>query len=327
MRARWRLAVAAGLVVFAVCAASEQQPVRVGLTAKLFWLEGARETLAQTQLIADKVGPEIGRSVKVQEAKEKGPGALADALAAGSYDFVLTDGLGYVRLRREFQRRARLSGGEPRTLCRIAGLCIPPNPDEDEAAAGTVNALILTRMDPALSTLADLRGKRFVYGPLSEDDCSMLFLEGLLRKLGAKSKEEFFGSVNRLSCEDACFIALLRGTADVTCVSEEKRKAKEMVIGGEMKLQTVESSRPYAAYVYFCLEGQVDPQLASRMRAELMVFHETAEGRGLLSPFKVKRFSPLSADSIAVIEEMIQAAEPAADRERAEPGRAGAPGS
>ena len=100
-----------------------------------------------------------------------------------------------------------------------------------------------------------------------------------------------------------------------------------LAAGGEMKLQTVESSRLYAAHVCFYLEGQVDPQLASKVRAELMVFHETAEGRGLLSPFKVKRFSPVSSDAIAVIEEMVQAAEPDADRERAEPGRAGAPGS
>jgi ABC-type phosphate/phosphonate transport system substrate-binding protein len=293
----------------AVCGGAQEHPVRVALTTKLFWLETANDILAQAQLVADKVSRDVQCTMTVEQPKPEDPASLVDALESGRYDFVFSNGLDYVRAQEELERRARADGTAPQKLLPVAGLCLPPSPDENEATAGTTRALVLVRRDSGISDIAGLKGKRFIYDPLSQDDCSMLFLQGLLRKQGTGGVEQFFGSVKRLSCEDACFIALQRGSADATCLTEEKLKAKDMVIGGEMRLLTIEASKPYAAYVCFYMEGKQDARFVEQLRAELLAFHQTAEGRALLARFNAKRFTSVPDDSVLVIRDMIQAAE------------------
>ena len=309
MRAIQSLAVMLGLGVCVACAGAQEQTVHVALTKKVFWLEAARDVLPQAQLMAEKVGESIHRTIVAQEAKDTSLGSLADALASGDYDFVICDGLDFVMLQQEFQKRARLDGTRARTLRAIAAVSMPP--EAEGAAAGTTCALLVTRKDPALRAVADVRGKRLVYAPNAETDCSMLYLAGLLRKEGAKSKEEFFGSVKRLSCEDACLIALQRGSADVICISEEKLLAKQMVAGPfTNNLWRLASSKPYAGFVCFHVEGLVAPKLVNDFRTELMEMHKTAEGAKLLEMFNVRSFVPVSAQSFTPIEEMVRAAEP-----------------
>lgn len=134
----------------------------------------------------------------------------------------------------------------------------------------------------------------------------MLFLDDLVRKEGFAGKEGFFASVKRLSCEDACLISMSRGSADVTCLPESMLLAKLLVTGSELKdVKSLETSAPYANYLCFYVEGQVDQPLADRIRQELLALHQTPEGAKLLQMFHVVRCGPVVGDVTSPIEQLV----------------------
>jgi ABC-type phosphate/phosphonate transport system substrate-binding protein len=166
--------------------------------------------------------------------------------------------------------------------------------------------LVLVRKGLKADSFAELRGTRLVYGPSSEQDVSMIYLQGLLQGQGVAGKKGFFKSAKRLSCEDACFVSLQRGNADVTCITEERLDAKTLVAGNVFNyVRILNRSDPCAAYAFLYVRGQAEEDLVRKMRRELMRLHETTKGRSLLDMFRVRSFVELPEASFVPIERLL----------------------
>jgi ABC-type phosphate/phosphonate transport system substrate-binding protein len=301
MRALGILALVLALLPLATDGQESRKPIHFVLTKKVFMDDVAKDVLPQAQLAADKVGERIGQRIVVEESSDQ-IADLLEGLKSAQVEFVVSDGLDYVRL-----KLGRMGPGislPPLNVRALAAVAMPPDPKE--LPTGCTRAAVITRNLANINSPQDLRGKRFVYGPRSEADCSMVFLNSFLSQHGLGTKEQVFSSVRRLSCEDACLIALQRGSADVTCVSEIVVLAKTVVVGDMGKdIQSRWLSGPYPAYVCFYMEGAVEPHLAMRMREELLRLHESPEGRKLLEMFHVKQFVPVEEDAFGPLELLV----------------------
>jgi ABC-type phosphate/phosphonate transport system substrate-binding protein len=306
-QARDLVCIAAVLLV--AVAQADEAPVRIALTKKVFWLSEPRDVIPQAQLVGNEIGGRIDRQVIVEDRGEDIMETM-EALRSGQVQFVVSDGLDFVRL-----KLGKLAPGvtvRPMEVRVLAVVASPP--DDEQLGQGRTRALVVARNDPAIEGIADLRGKRLVYGPQSEKDCSMVFLQTLVRSQGSPQVKDFFGSARRLSCEDACLISLQRGSADVTCLPESIFLAKALVSPEISKLvRPIPGgvSEPYPGFLCFYLEGKVNEQLVHDMREELLALHRRPEGRKLMEMFHVKYFARLPEEAVHPIEEIIERAEPA----------------
>lgn len=310
MRLVGRIAFLVALLAAGDIGRAEEPPVRVVLTRNLFWLDEAEDVERVAQLIGDMIGREIKRTVLVEAHRGRTTDIgkhLADIrkdLEAGK--IVVSDGLDFVRLKLgRIRPGVATSALDVRALMALA---VPRQVAVDEIPACT-SALVVTSRNPRVRGVADLRGKRLIYSPRTEWDFSMLFLETLVRReSGGANKEEFFESVRRLSCDDACFITLQRDRSNeyVTCIPDIVYRAKSVVAGGLTdRLQRVEASEPYAAYACFYLKGKVREELVKDLRDALLALHEDPRGSELLTMIKVDRFLPFAEEYTEAIEELV----------------------
>jgi len=293
------------ILAAAIFAPASEGPINFALSEKLFWHNKPEDVLPQAQLVCNEIGKRINRTLSV-EAGVESIVDIRDSLTSGAVQFVFSDGLDFVRL-----RTGQIAPGAvapPLKVRAIATVVSPP--DERSADIGCTRATVMAKNDPGIRSFADLKGKRFVYSRRTEMDFSMLFLEELIRKQGFAKKEDFFGSVKRLSCDDACLICLERGSADATCLPEVVLLAKELVAGKTLRdLKRLEASDPYANYLCFYLEGKVEEGVAARIQQELLTLHERPEGAKLLQIFHVSRCGPVRDNATVVIEQILQPAQ------------------
>ena len=295
-------------VLLAVCTAVQaaDEPVVMVLNKKVFIMNRPEDVMPQAQEVADMVGERIGRKLIMKTCSEDISSVLDD-LKSGGVQFVWSDGLDFARL-----KLGKLAPGVVTTPLQVAILVASTAPvDIRGQKPGFSRTVVLVRNDPKITSIADLKGKRLVYGRLSEMDCSMLFLENALHDQGVAKKEGFFGNVRRLSCEDACLISLQRGSADVTCMVEDTFFGKTTVapsLANDFKV--LQGSEFYPAYVCFYLKDKVPADLVEKMRAQLMELHQTTKGRMLMDIFTVRQFVAMPEDSMKPVEKLLSAVAP-----------------
>ena len=311
------LLVAAMLSVTGTIAHAAEEPIRIALTKKTFvMINDPNEVTPLAQQVADEVGEKIGREILVEawdeRAEGKAPaglragqvGRITEYLRSGKARFVISDGLDFVRL-----KLGKLEGGgtcKPLDVRMLVGVDVPSDTKKDKR--GHTRALVIVRKGSGIRNFADLKGKRLAYGPQAERDFSMTFLESLVRQSGVAKKEDFFGSVKRMCSDDASYICLLRKSVDVICITEELWLGKSLTEPAILNLTTkLCASDPYAAFVFFYLEGKVDKNLAQKMRKELLQVHETTKGRTVLKQFAVSQFVPIDEGDVKPIERLLRA--------------------
>jgi ABC-type phosphate/phosphonate transport system substrate-binding protein len=307
MRSVLRLCVAAA-VLLAVWTAAQaaDEPIRMVLNKKVFIMNRPEDVMPQAQEVADMVGERIGRKIIVQSCDEEISSVLDD-FKSGKVQFVFSDGLDLARL-----KLGKLAPGVVTTPLDVSILvgCAAPV-DRGGQKPGFSRAVVLVRNDSKIMSIADLKGKRLVYGRLSEMDYSMVLLKNALHDQGVAKKEQFFGNVRRLSCEDACLISLQRDSADVTCMVEDTLLAKTAVatsLAGDFKI--LQASEFYPAYVCFYLKDKVPADLVEKLRAQMMELHQTVKGRMMMDVFMVRQFVALPEDSTKLMEKLLNVVEP-----------------
>jgi len=275
----------------------QEKPVHFALTKGVFRVFSAEDVIPQAQLIADKVGREIGRPVLIAKRGYELPDVIEE-LRSGKLHFVLGGGIDFVRL-----KSGKFSRGvteKPIDVRPVAAVATP-----GEKTVGRYRALILVRRGSNINSMADLKGKRFAYSPLAE--AGLLLVEKLVRKQGYGSLNEFFGRMRRMTVEDCCLIALQHGGADVTCVADYILGAKELLgQNAQRTMKRLDQSPLYVAWVCFYRQGNVSDKLVEQMREQLLDLHHTPEGVKLLQNCRVSRFAPVELKDLMGLEELLQ---------------------
>jgi ABC-type phosphate/phosphonate transport system substrate-binding protein len=298
------------------------EPVRIFLTKKAFPFDKPADIEPQLALIADEIGRRIGRTLVVDTGSElESVEQVREDLTSGVAQFVITDGLDFVQL-----RSGKFGAGyAPLKVRPVAAVVWPPDNEGQKPAAGYTRAVVLTRKDLGLRTFADLRHKRLVFGPRTEEDSSMLFLDTLVQAEGSGRKEDFFGTSVRADCEDAALISLLNDKADATCMIEEILQAKQLVCPALDKQLNIafRASEPFPAYTCLYLDGKVDADLVQQIRGELLILHKRATGKKLLEMFQVRRFVEVEESGFDYLEQLLKQYVEARDRASAVGGNEG----
>jgi ABC-type phosphate/phosphonate transport system substrate-binding protein len=277
-------------------AAVRDEPIRVVLTRKTYTMEQPEDVIAAAREIADDLGRRVGRTVLVQEARSNELKHLAEDLANGSVHIVVSDALDYVRLKRGAPER---QGGYPALDVRpMAVPVFPPDMPDQKPGPGYTRAVVITRRGldaggTSKLTFGDLRGKRFVFCAATEDDLSMVQLAALVREQGCAATSEFFSSIERVECDDACLLYVLNGQADVTCFPESVLQAKTLVAGPKfLELLNADFvvSDPYPASLVFYLQGQLREDVVQDITRELLHVHERPATAQACDQINVRRF-------------------------------------
>ena len=289
------------VLTLAPSARADEQPLRFVLMEKIFWYNDPEDVVPVAQEVGNEIGRQVGREITV--AHWDGHVAdLAMELDSGSVHFVFSNALDFVRLKCGLLApgvRAR-----PLAVRPVAAIVSP-----GDTRPSFTRAVVVVAEHASVSTFADLKGKRFAYGPLSEGSFGMLFLESLVRSEGYERKQDFFGTVRRMSCDDACLIALRRGKADATVMPEATLGAKELVAGKKLNLPRVAASEEFQGFLCFYLEGKVSRELADQIQTELLRIHETPEGARLLQLFHVERLVEPAPGGTQAVERLLKASE------------------
>lgn len=160
-------------------------------------------------------------------------------------------------------------------------------PEKD--GVSTYEGYIFTRRDSGIKSIADLKGKSFVYVS-TKTSAGYLYPVYLLKASGYDPKT-FFGRSSFVDRQDLAVLAVLNGDAQAGAAKnttynelakENPRINKEMII-----LTTSSVKFPEQAFV---VQKSLDPSLAGKLKRVLLDMDKNPEGKEVLNKLKADRY-------------------------------------
>lgn len=229
-------------------------------------LVSPRLCAADYRVLVHKLGSTLGRSVDVVFGRTHRQ--TLELLKGGSVDLALVGGGSYaaaLKGRRAFGLAIARSGGASRRA-----------------------ALLVVRASSSFRSLAELRGKRFAFGPSSSHG-SYRFPMALLAAEGSRA-EHFFGGQTFVESADRALLALQRGTIDATALSgfvyDYLAARRGPLVAG---LRVIARSAPYANPGFM---ASPRTRLATRRRWQqaLLALHTRPAALNALQQVGIERF-------------------------------------
>ncbi len=170
----------------------------------------------------------------------------------------------------------------------------------DLGGRSTYHGLIFVRQDSGIRTMADMRGKRFVFVDKATTAGYLLPLDFFLRH-GVRDYTKFFGETYFSGTHEDAIYDVLNGRADVGAAKDTvlERLAR---LDPRMKtdLMVLETS-PEVPENGLAVRAGLDEGLRRELQRTLLTMHEDPEGRAVLEQFGAQRFIPTSEEDYAPV--------------------------
>lgn len=269
------LSVALVLLVVAVGAVhADETPLAFGIFPR--W--NAQTTVRDFTPLATLLGQELGRPVRIETDKDFD--SFMNRVYARKFDLVHLNQLQYVQAHQRAGYRA------------IAKMC--------DNTSCTIKAVIVTRRDTAISTVADLRGRIIAFADPGAM-VSHVLAKSLLREQGLKPAQ--YSTIFARNPPNA-LLAVYNAEADAAGVGEsvlQREEIKQLIDLNQLRILT--QSRPIP-HLPIAVSSDLDRTIAQRVQRILTGLAKRPEGRRILGQIGIDRFEAADDREYAVVRKL-----------------------
>ena len=242
--------------------ADSGEPLRLGIFPRYNYTE----TLKGFTPLAEHLARALDRRVEIETASDFS--TFWQAVAARRYDIVHFNQYHYIKAHRELRYEV------------IA--------HNREGGSDTIKGALLVRRDSGIERLADLKGKRILFGGGRDAMQAYILTTYLLRRAGLKPGDyvELF-AINPPNA----VIATYQRHADAAGAGDRSLAmpvVTEHINTEEMKLLAVSEA---VAHLPWAVKAELDPALRQRIRAALLALNDNESGRAVLAAAKLTGFA------------------------------------
>lgn len=248
------------------------------LTFGIFPRWNAQTTVRDFTPLAVLLSQELGRPVQVETDKDFD--SFMNRVFARKFDIVHLNQLQYLQAHQKAGYQA------------IAKIC--------DNASCTIRAVIVTRRDTGILTVADLRGKIIAFADPSAM-VSHVLAKSLLREQGLKTAH--YTTIFARNPPNA-LLAVYNAEADAAGVGEsvpQREEIKQLVDFNQ--LQILAQSRPIP-HLPIAVSGDLDRTLAQRIQQILTGLAKRPEGRRILDQIGIDRFEAADDREYSVVRKL-----------------------
>jgi phosphonate transport system substrate-binding protein len=242
--------------------ADSGEPLRLGIFPRYNYTE----TIKSFTPLAEQLARTLGRRVEIETASDFP--TFWQAVAARRYDIVHFNQYHYIKAHRELRYEV---------IAR-----------NREGGSDTIKGALLVRRDSGIGRLADLRGKRILFGGGRDAMQAYVLTTHLLRRAGLKPGDyiELF-AVNPPNAVIATYQkhADAAGAGDRVLVMPV---VAERIDSKAMKLLAVSEA---VAHLPWAVKAELDPVLTQRIGAALLALGDSEPGRAVLAAAKLTGFA------------------------------------
>jgi len=149
-------------------------------------------------------------------------------------------------------------------------------------------SVLITSSKSGIEKMADLRGKSLALQSGGEAETE-LFIMALIKALGKKSIDDFFGSVISCPSEEAAMKAVIFGQADCACVKNTTLDMLgELNPGLRKRIKILAQSEKFVLGP-LCYHSNTPADIMNKLKKHLLNAHNTDKARELLTFFGVKK--------------------------------------
>jgi phosphonate transport system substrate-binding protein len=250
------------LVSMPLVAAGSGEPLRLGIFPRYNYTE----TLRAFTPLAGHLARVLDRRVELETASDFS--TFWQAVAARRYDIVHFNQYHYIKAHREQRYEVIVRNRE--------------------GGSDTINGALVVRRDSGIGRLADLKGKRILFGGGRDAMQAYILTTHLLRRAGLKAGDyvELF-AVNPPNAVIATYQrhADAAGAGDRVLVMPV---VTEHINSEEMKLLAVSEA---VAQLPWAVKAELDPELRQRIRAALLALNDNESGRAVLAAARLTGFA------------------------------------
>ncbi len=157
--------------------------------------------------------------------------------------------------------------------------------------SATAAGYIVVRAEGGITSLEDLRGKRFAWVDPSSTS-GFLYPRALLLQRGL-DPDVFFGETAFLRSHDAALLAVHRGEFDATATYQGALPALQRSAGIDPLEFRIVAKTLRAPKDVFCARSGLPPEVQDRLRQVLLALSvQDGKGRAILGPLRVNGFIP-----------------------------------
>jgi len=242
--------------------ADSGEPLRLGIFPRYNYTE----TIKGFTPLAEQLTRVLGRRVELETASDFS--TFWQEVAARRYDLVHFNQYHYIKAHRELRYEV---------IAR-----------NREGGSDTIKGALLVRRDSGIKRLADLRGKRILFGGGRDAMQAYILTTYLLRRVGLKPGDyiELF-AVNPPNA----VIATYQKHADAAGAGDRVLAmpvVAERIDTKEMKLLVVSEA---VAHLPWAVKAELDPALTQRIRAALLTLGDSEPGRAVLAAARLTGFA------------------------------------
>ena len=291
---RW-VALLGGLAALAVAGsareAGRQDLVRVGIVDSLFRGIPQKTVDASAEPFQKLMEKETGRTGKMVQIGDAFD--LARKLSRDEVELGVFYGYEYAWVKQKYPK--------------LRPLAVAVNQEH------RLYAYLVVRKDSGLGDVADLKGKSLAIPEYTKEYC-LLFLDGLTGKPGAERKHYFSKLTKPANIEDALDDVVDREVkaALVDGVGLDRYRVRKP--GRAAALQVLKRSAPFPPTVVAFHDGALDEATQRNFRSALLRAPDTADGRQVLTMWKLTGFERVPDDYGQQLEAILKVYPPPADR-------------
>lgn len=242
--------------------ADSEEPLRLGIFPRYNYTE----TVKSFTPLAEQLTRVLGRRVELETASDFS--TFWQAVVARRYDLVHFNQYHYIKAHRELRYEV---------IAR-----------NREGGSDTIKGALLVRRDSGIKQLADLKGKRILFGGGRDAMQAYILTTHLLRRAGLKAGDyvELF-AVNPPNA----VIATYQRHADAAGAGDrvlDMPVVAERINTKEMKLLAVSEA---VAQLPWAVKADLDPALRQRIGAALLALGDSEPGRAVLAAARLTGFA------------------------------------
>ncbi len=248
------------------------------LTFGIFPRWNAQITVRDFTPLAILLGQDLGRPVRIETDKDFD--SFMNRVYARKFDIVHLNQLQYVQAHQKAGYRA------------IAKMC--------DKASCTIKAVIVTRRDTGISTVADLRGKIIAFADPGAM-VSHILAKSVLREQGLKTAH--YTTIFARNPPNA-LLAVYNAEADAAGVGEsvlQREEIKQLIDLNQLRI--LAQSRPIP-HLPIAVNSDLDRTIAQRVQQILTGLAKRPEGRRILSQIGIDRFEAADDREYAVVRKL-----------------------
>lgn len=258
---------------------------RLGFSTSVFTDVNENDVVGALKVWTETIAREIGILTDPKPMVLEGSVALGAALRSRQVDSATMNSAEYLALDADLQTGtliAAVSGG-----------------------ATTEEYLLLVHRDSAIRQVGDLAGRPLVRLDNPRAALAAIWLDVLLAQNGQRPAAEFFGTVTRTAKPSQAIQQVFFRKMDAAVVTRASFKlACELNPQIGQTLRELAVSPGFVPHV-FCYRPDYPPALRQQATAGTLRVHESAEGRQVLTVFKVERMVELPQSSLDSVRELL----------------------